>query len=204
MDLDDLRARWDNEAAHFDDEVDHGLTTASARRAFWSVLARLLPAPPATVADLGCGTGTISVLLAEHGYDVTGIDLSPQMIDRARKKVDTASVGVTFALGDVSAPELAPDTYDVVCARHVVWALPDPRLALERWFDLLAPGGVLVLVEGCWETGAGLPASKLLELLPSGAQHSDVLPLRDPDLWGREVSDERYVLSAYAQNSSQA
>lgn len=53
--------------------------------------------------------------------------------------------GVTFTLGDVSRPDLAEHTYDVVVSRHVLWALPDPAAALTAWGRLLRAGGCLVL-----------------------------------------------------------
>jgi SAM-dependent methyltransferase len=73
-------------------------------------LARLrswLPAPPAEVADLGCGTGTLSVLLAGAGYPVRGVDLSAQMIQAARAKATAAGVDVAFRQGDAADPPVA-------------------------------------------------------------------------------------------------
>jgi hypothetical protein len=48
------------------------------------------------------------------------------------------------------APPWPNHAFDVVLARHVVWALPDAALGLDRWIDLLKTGGRLVLVEGRW------------------------------------------------------
>lgn len=72
---------WDAEAEHFDDEPDHGLTTASIRDA-WADLLRTYIPENRSVLDLGCGTGSLSVLLAEYGHAVTGVDLSPRMLSR--------------------------------------------------------------------------------------------------------------------------
>ncbi|GHF56087.1 SAM-dependent methyltransferase [Amycolatopsis bartoniae] len=63
-----------------------------------------------------------------------------------------------FRQDDASDPALPPAAFDVVLARHVVWALPDPAAALGRWVRLLRPGGRVVLVEGRWATGTGLTA----------------------------------------------
>ena len=103
---DDPRAEWDAQAATFDDEPDHGLTDPATRAAWRELLLEHLPPAPARVADLGCGTGTLSVLLAAEGYDVHGIDLSPEMVARAEAKAAEAGVAATFAVGDASDPQL--------------------------------------------------------------------------------------------------
>ena len=105
MSIEETRAVWDAEAATFDDEPDHGLRDPATRQAWRELLLAHLPPAPARVADLGCGTGTLSVLLAEEGYSVSGIDLSPAMVARAEAK--GAGHDVTFAVGDAGDPDLA-------------------------------------------------------------------------------------------------
>ena len=67
---DDARRFWDAEAATFDDEPDRGLRDPVVREAWRELLVELLPPVPAEVVDLGCGTGSLAVLLAEAGYRV--------------------------------------------------------------------------------------------------------------------------------------
>ena len=80
----DQRELWDAEAATFDDEADHGLADPATREAWRALLLGVLPPAPARIADLGCGTGSLSVLLAREGYAVDGLDLSPERVARAR------------------------------------------------------------------------------------------------------------------------
>ena len=82
------------------------------------------------------------------------------MVSRARAKAVAADVAVDVRVGDANAPDLDPAAYDVVLSRHVLWPMDDPAAALERWLAPLAPGGVLVLVEGSWSTGAGITAEE--------------------------------------------
>src|SRR3954468_18295782 len=56
---------WDAHAATFDEEPDHGLTDPAVRSAWAALLASVLPPAPASVVDIGCGTGTLAVLLSE-------------------------------------------------------------------------------------------------------------------------------------------
>jgi SAM-dependent methyltransferase len=185
---------WDREAACFDDEPDHGLGDPTIRAAWRTLLLDALPAAPARVADLGCGTGTLTRLLTDEGYAVDGLDLSPEMISRARAKVPEA----TFVVGDAADPALGPATYDVVLCRHVLWALQDPEAALARWVELLAPGGSVVLVEGRWGTGAGLSAVETERLVRTVRTEARVLPMPEAVYWGKKIEDERYLLVSRA------
>lgn len=186
-------ALWDGQAATFDDEADHGLRDPATREAWRDLLLPVLPEGPARIADLGCGTGTLAVLLSEAGHRVDGVDFSPEMVRRARAKAAAVS-SLRFAVGDASAPDLERAAYDVVLSRHVLWALPEPAAALARWVELLAPGGRLVLVEGSWSTGAGLTAADCAGLVRALRQEAVVTRLSDPVLWGKEVTDERYLV----------
>ena len=183
---------WDAEAASFDREADHGLTDPVVRRAWRDLLLGVLPPVPCRVADLGCGTGTLSRLLSEEGYDVTGLDFSPEMIRRAREKVPES----VFVVGDAADPPLARAAYDVVLSRHVLWAMPEPRAAFGRWTELLRPGGRAVLVEGSWSTGAGLTRAESLEIVTAAGCSGEVTPLPEAVYWGKEITDERYLLIA--------
>jgi 2-polyprenyl-3-methyl-5-hydroxy-6-metoxy-1,4-benzoquinol methylase len=189
---------WDEQAATFDDEPDHGLRDPAVQEAWRELLRAVLPAPPADIADLGCGTGSLSVLLARDGHQVTGIDLAQRMVEAANRKAAAAGTRVTFRQGDVSVPDLPPSSFDAVVARHVVWALPDPAAALRRWYALLRAHGALVLVEGRWSTGAGIEARALVHHLREIVPDVSVRRLTDPSLWGSTVDDDRYLVVARA------
>lgn len=190
---------WDAEAPAFDEAPDHGLRDPAVRAAWRSLLLEHLPPAPARIADLGCGTGSLSVLLAEAGYRVDGLDLSPAMIARAEKKaVADPGLGVTFRVGDAADPDLVQGGYEVVLCRHVLWAMPDPAAALARWVRLLAPGGRLVLVEGSWSTGVGLTAEQTRSLVEGTGRTCAVLPLPQEQYWGRAITDERYLVHSPA------
>jgi SAM-dependent methyltransferase len=195
----DARTIWDAEAASFDDEPDHGLRDPDTRAAWDELMVELLGVPDGAgsrLADLGCGTGSLSLLLAARGHQVHGLDVSPAMLERAEAKSLAAGLPVQFDVGDASSPELPAGVFDIVLARHVVWALPDPRASLSRWTDLLAPGGRMLLVEGFWFTEAGLRESELLDLLDPRLRVLTTRRLDDPHLWGKPVDDERYAVLA--------
>lgn len=190
----DAAAYWDQHADMFDEQPDHGLRDAGVRAAWSSLLLPLLPAPPATIADLGCGTGSLGVLFASAGHAVTGLDISPRMVAAAQGKAAAAHLAVTFEVGDAADPALPQGAFDVVFARHVLWALAEPATALRRWVRLLRPEGRLLLVEGRWHTGAGISATEAARLVRLYRTDATITLIRDPVLWGGPISDERYVL----------
>ncbi|WP_326751892.1 class I SAM-dependent methyltransferase [Streptomyces hirsutus] len=186
---------WDARAADFDEEPDHGLRDPRVREAWAGRLRSWLPERASDVLDLGCGTGSLSLLAAEQGHRVTGVDRSPVMVRLAREKL--AGHDAVFLVGDAAAPPTGERCHDVVLVRHVLWTLPDPGRALRHWRGLLRPGGRLVLVEGVWGTVSpvGIPADLLTALLaPLGGRTGVERLSDDAALWGRDVDDERYAV----------
>ena len=192
----EVRAYWDAEASGCDEAADHGLRDPQVRGAWDRLLREHLPEAPVDVLDLGCGTGSLTVLLAEAGHRVHGVDLAPAMVTAARAKIAASGTTATVEVGDASDPPGLAGAYDVVLTRHVLWALPDPASALSRWVRLLRPGGRLLLVEGRWWTGGGLTASDTRRLLAPHTTQVQTVPLTDPLLWGGPVEDERYLCVA--------
>jgi SAM-dependent methyltransferase len=186
---------WDAQARTFDDEPDHGLRDPAVRAAWADLLLPRLP-EAATVADLGCGTGTLTVLLGQAGHRVSGVDVAPRMIEAAEAKAAAAGVPADFVVGDAASPPWAPESFDVVLSRHVLWAMPDRDEALGRWVRLLRPGGLLLLVEGRWWTGDGMTAAETTELVLRHREDVTVEQLYDPVFWGGPITDERYLLAS--------
>ncbi len=186
---------WDAEADTFDESADHGLRDPQVRRAWRQLLLDVLPPAPASVVDLGCGTGTLAMLLAEEGFRVDGIDFSPRMVAHAEAKT-AGRPGVRILLGDAVDPPVPAASYDVVLCRHVLWAMPDPAAAVRRWLRLLTPGGMLVMVEGRWSNGGGLAAEHTVSIVESSGCPAMLTRLDDARYWGRPIEDDRYLVCA--------
>ncbi len=105
--------------------------------------------PPGRAFELGCGTGTNAIYLAEHGFQVTAVDISTVAIDRARQRAQAAQVRVDFFATDVnSAPGGQP--YDFVFDRGCYHCVRRADLAgyvatLDR---LTRPGTKFLLLAG--------------------------------------------------------
>jgi SAM-dependent methyltransferase len=103
-------------------------------------------APPGPVADLGCGPGAHALALARRGYDVTGVDGSPRMVQVARARAARDKAGVTFGVHDVSAPlRFADASLGGVLAILVVQHLPRPAAFIAEIRRCLRPGGYLLI-----------------------------------------------------------
>jgi SAM-dependent methyltransferase len=97
--------------------------------------------PPAPrVLDVGCGTGFVAEEMTRRGAAVTGIDVSGEMIERARTRVPEA----TFLQGRAEALPFADASFDVVtCAQTFHWL--DQPMALAELARVLRPGGIVAV-----------------------------------------------------------
>jgi ubiquinone/menaquinone biosynthesis methyltransferase len=97
----------------------------------------------ARVLDLACGTGDIAYLLAERGARVTGLDVTHEMLRRARAK----GRGVAFVTGDMMALPFPDARFHVVTAGYAVRNVPELVPALAEIRRVLRPGGVFLSLD---------------------------------------------------------
>jgi SAM-dependent methyltransferase len=104
---------------------------------------------PGRALELGCGTGTDTVYLATHGWDVTAVDMVPKALATARRKAAAAGVAPRFVQGDVTRlPDLGiGDGYDLVLDFGCFNTLPEDRRPayVDGVSAVAAPGATLLL-----------------------------------------------------------
>lgn len=151
-----IRRTWDAEAAGYDDMWGHGLKTELEINAWSSLLARMFPPDePITIMDIGCGTGVLSLLLAELGHDVIGLDLSAEMIRVCQSQADSRGLtNVRLVVGDAERPPDGVGPADAIISRHVLWTLRYPESAVKSWVSLTKPGGRVTSLDGMWSDEA--------------------------------------------------
>ncbi len=104
------------------------------------------------VLDLGCGPGFFSVIFAARGFEVSAIDMSAAMIERARQNLEAESLAdrVECYQGDFTSLPFADNMFDLAVARNVTWLMRDPEAAYAEWLRVLAPGGKLLVFDANW------------------------------------------------------
>lgn len=120
------------------------------------------------ILDIGTGTGFLAVLLAAKGHQVTGIDLTPEMIAEARRTASRLELSVDFLVMDAEEPDFAPQSFDAIVTRNLTWTLPHLATAYSRWHSLLRPGGILLNFD------ADYCREKQPDILPPLHAHRDV------------------------------
>ncbi len=97
--------------------------------------------PPGRAIDLGCGTGTNVVTLAQHGWQVTGVDFAPRAIRLARRKLQRAGVQADVSVGDVTKLRGITGPFDLALDLGCFHDIPDRSAYLAQLTRVLAPGG---------------------------------------------------------------
>ena len=208
-----VRRHWDWRASDFDKEASHGLLNDTQSRAWHRLVGRVAGPAILDVLDIGCGTGFLSLLLAELGHRVTGIDVAGAMLAIARRKAAAQGLHIDFREADAESPELSAGSFDLIIERHVLWTLPHPQAALVSWRDLLRPDGRLILIEGHWQgleprdeyteihtqlpLFGGRPEVDIGDLVRAcGFSSVRTEPLMDAELWVQAPTHPRYLLLA--------
>jgi len=120
------------------------------RRVFYPRIARVIRSlaiePGARVLELGVGTGLSLDAYPSH-CQVTGIDLAPDMLERAQDKVNrNAWRYITLEQGDALDLKFPDDSFDYVMAFHVVSVVPDPDRMMTEARRVCRPGGTITIV----------------------------------------------------------
>ncbi len=102
--------------------------------------------PPGRVIDLGCGTGTNVITLAQHGWQVSGVDFASRAIKTARHKAKTAKIDADLQVGDVSKLHGIDAKFDLALDMGCFHNLGNKKADyLNRLDEILAPNGFWLL-----------------------------------------------------------
>lgn len=106
-----------------------------------------------SVLDVGCGAGFFEMVLADFACDVTGIDLTPEMIEKGTDLIKRHGSKARLMVMDAEHPDFPDESFDVVLSRNLVWTLPHPVKAYQEWQRVLKPGGILLVYDAEYAKG---------------------------------------------------
>lgn len=173
--------------------------------------------PDSVVLELGCGTGSLALEMARHAGHIHALDISKEMLRIANQKREAQGVAnVTFALGTLDGSHSYPaESMDSVWAYSILHLVSDRRRVLGAIFDLLRPGGSLIVSSVCLGE-AWVPFGPLLAVLrwlgkaPSVHIYSRETLFRElreagfVDVTERDVGAEKTVAFVVAKKPAQS
>jgi SAM-dependent methyltransferase len=124
----------------------YGWTSTAPMQAhnfLWPAIERLLPGDAKKVLDIGCGNGFLASRLAQKGYAVTGIDVSPDGVVLAKKAYPDLVFEVASAYDNLT--DRFGDDFDLVVSSEVIEHLYFPEILLRSAYSLLRVGGSLIV-----------------------------------------------------------
>ncbi|HEX2359225.1 MAG TPA: methyltransferase domain-containing protein [Solirubrobacterales bacterium] len=134
-----------------------------------------------TVLDVACGTGNATIPAAQTGAEVTGLDLTPELLEQGKVAAADAGVEIEWVEGDAEQLPFEDDSFDVVLSVFGCMFAPDQRRAAEELARVLKPGGRLAVA-------AWTPEGNIGKFFRAVADHMPPPPegFQPPILWGDE------------------
>ena len=146
----EIKDYWEGESYIYSAGIQEELA-GPHRQAWKDLISEYAPREGALkILDAGCGPGFFEIVLSELGHDVTGIDITENMIARARENVASENANAELMVMDCQELSFPDNTFDLVICRNITWTLADPKKAYHEWKRVLKPGGRIMVFDACW------------------------------------------------------
>jgi SAM-dependent methyltransferase len=136
-------------------------------------------APGCQLLDVACGSGQVALMAAREGVKATGLDIAPNLVERAQRRAEAEGLKARFVEGDAEALPFEDGGFDVVVSLFGAMFAPRPELVANELLRVCSPGGMIAL--GNW-TGGGFVGQMFKTfsrfIAPNG--------MPSPVLWGDE------------------
>jgi len=148
MDKNKIINYCDKRATSFSDDKQAELKSEHAQRWLDEINQIIKIKSGMKILDIGTGAGFLAILCRQQGAQVTGIDLSPDMIQSAKQNASLFDQQIHFQVMDAENLKFDDAHFDLVIARNVTWLLPDTKAAYQEWLRVLKPKGKLINIDG--------------------------------------------------------
>jgi SAM-dependent methyltransferase len=128
--------------------------------------------------DLACGTGAVAELAAERGAEITGLDLSPGLIETAQERAQERGLSIDYVVGDAESLPFEDASFEVVSSCVGVMFTPDHEASARELVRVTRPGGRIALANWTPEGGLG-------QMFKVMAPYQPAPPPSSPFDWGK-------------------
>lgn len=146
-------------------------------RAFYE---RLDIPPGYKMLDVACGSGQLALWAAREGVNVTGVDIAPNLVERAQARADAEGLTARFIEGDAEALPFDDGSFDVVTSLIGAMFAPRPELVARELLRVCSPGGTIAM--GNWT-----PEGFVGQMFKTFAKFIAPSGMPAPVLWGDET-----------------
>ena len=102
------------------------------------------------ILEAGTGPGFLSIILADAGYDVTAIDLTPEMLKKAKENAGELAGSISFVEMNAEEMTFEDQSFDAVVTRNLTWDLPHPDVFYKEICRVLKKDGLLINFDANW------------------------------------------------------
>jgi SAM-dependent methyltransferase len=160
----------------------------TAAGAYDDLVSRLAPQEGERWLDIACGTGAVALRAAKAGAKVTGSDLAPALVERARELASEEGLDVDFEVGDCEELPYGNADFDVVSSSFGVMFAPDHERAAKELGRVCSPGGRLGLITWRPDSGVGRMFKTVQSFQPPPPEGAG-----SPLAWGEESYVEQLL-----------
>lgn len=140
---------WDMRAESYSERI-RGDIQSFKKDAWKKIIRDHADSKMADALDIGTGPGFFSIIMAELGFRVTGVDCAEKMLEEAENNLKVAGYTALFKKADCHSLPFEDNSFDLIICRNLVWTLYDPFRAYQEWYRLLRDKGKLLVADANW------------------------------------------------------